>query len=447
MAASASGVALRRACWVATLALLGLFAPGGPRTARATEWQGDAWGGRLDGQALTYTLWVVTPDGAANAAGERVTADTATVVERIRPMGELWYDRDASLEVAWDLVPQINPGNTATGITLAPRSPLRLPELALDGSLHDGSGDPAGWRLSHNLDRAVVRWTAPAFEVRAGRQAIGHGSARLLIAADLFTGFGPTALGVMYKRGVDALRVTVPLNEQHELEAYAVAHDERWTAGMALLRWRGSFTGVVDVSVIAGYSHGLPTVAWDLSGDLGGSGWYLEGSARHDPQGPQGKGVAGQELTERRWMARATLGLDHRFETGTRVNGELHVSSVGERDPDDYLLAAQRLPYAVGESFLLGVAYAALAVDHEISALWRGGLAGIVNLTDGSALIAPSLAWDVADEVTFAMGGFVGAGKRPTVWLPSGGAVDLGLPRSEFGSLGAVVYTDLRLAF
>ncbi|MCB9546535.1 MAG: hypothetical protein H6706_11870 [Myxococcales bacterium] len=394
---------------LAPLALLAALA--GPAAAQV-EWAGDATAGTLITHARSYTLVVVTPgvDGAP-------TTDEALLVQRLRPTLSLQAGDALAAEVAWDVVPLIGTATAGAAFALAPENPLRIKDF--DATLHAGTG----WRLQHALDRLVVRYTTPWLEVRAGRQAIGHGSARLFPATDVFAPASPAAIDTEFKRGVDALRVTLPLGESQEVEAFAVVDGERPADGVYLGRWRATLTGW-DASVLAGMTAAAPTVALDASGDVGGAGWYGEGLLRVDGDGALG---------------RATVGLDTQLTPGLRLLGELHYNGSGELDPADYLRALTGDALARGETFLLGPAYLGVAAFYELTPTVALQGSWLQSLTDGSALAAPALSWDFAADVALSLGGLVPVGPRP-----EGGFV----PRlqSEFGSYPYLVYTDVRLA-
>lgn len=403
--------------------------------AHAIDWEGEDASASLITHARTYTLLLYDPSAAAlrRSLGDlgvpEATIDglpgtdteQAAVVERFRfvldaRVGERW-----SAAVHYDLLPIFGTFETE-GFFTAAQNPLRLWDL--DRALHTDDD----WTVSHAIDRAVIHYTAPAFEVRLGRQAIGFGGARLFNAADLFAPLGPASIDSEFKGGVDAVQLIAPLGELHEVALIAVANRHGAAESHYLVRWRGMFDGF-DIGALLGSTYGLPTAALEAAGDLGGSGWYLEASARIDPDGYDHSAV------------RATAGLDHHFPIGLRLIGELHYNSPGTLDPADTPAALQRQPYTVGEVYLLGELYAGLLASYELHPLATLNLSWLQNLTDGSALAGPAIAWDFAQEVSLGAGALI----------PIGPSLDFGpagLPtvRSEFGLYPTVFYTDLRLA-
>src|SRR5690606_15729899 len=110
---------------------------------------------------------------------------------------------------------------------------------------------------------------------------------------------------------------------------------------------------------------------------------------------------------------RGVFGVDGRPSATTTLSGEVYVQTLGSARAGDLFetLASERVRR--GELWLGGLAYAALSVNQEITPLLVANVAVIANLTDPSALLAPSLAWSIADEVDAAFGGYVGLGRRP----------------------------------
>lgn len=406
-----------------------------PSLAHAIEWRGDTAELTLITHARTYTLLlhdagaddrrqVLRDLGLPDAAIDLLPgteAEQAAVVERFRlvldgRVGERW-----SASVHYDLLPIF--GTFATeGFFTAVDNPLRLWDF--DRALHTDDD----WSLSHGIDRLVLHYTTEAFEVRLGRQAIGFGGARLFNAADLFAPLGPASIDSEFKGGIDAVQVLAPLGEAHEIGLVAVGNRDAMADGLLLARWRGMFDGF-DLGVMAGSTYRQPTLAAEIAGDLGGSGWYAEASARLDVDALDDS------------IARATVGIDHHFPAGIRLMGELHYNSPGSLDPADALTLQASEPYATGEVYLLGELYAGALAAFELHPLVTLNLSWLQNLGDGSALAGPSIAWDFAQEVSLGAGALLPIGER--LRLQATGLPEVG---SEFGLYPLVVYTDVRLA-
>lgn len=369
--------------------------------------------------ARTYTMLGYSP-----ASNGLPAQDLALVVERVRAVGELSLGEYIFTELAWDILPLIGASTTLGALATPTGSALRLVDF--DGVLYAPSNQQ--WLLRHNLDRLVVRIGSPRFQVNVGRQAINHGSARMFPASDLFAPFAPGTIDTEFKRGVDALRVTAPLDDTQELEAIAVANGTDAAHGLYLLRWRKSFEQLLDVSILAGSTYAQPTLAIDVAGDVLGASWYTEGSAR--------LALKDDEQTS----VRATAGLNYQLEMGLNVIVEGHYSSPGGAAPYAVQLARQ----ARGdqrEVIFLGPWYGGLSLGYTLTPLTQVSAGYIQNLTDGSGLLTVALGYDFAQEVTLGLGLLAPIGARPSL---TASGVRLG---SEFGAYPLLAFSDLRLVF
>lgn len=426
-------LALERALAATLTAALALALA--PQAAASSELQAGPLHLRLSGFLLSTSMVGIAP-----ASGALPRSDLALSVLRLRPVAEANLRDAVRLEVGWDVLPVLGQGAFVQRLAVAPPNRLRLRDL--DAVRFDGES----FDVQHNLDRLLLSTRIGAVDVRIGRQAIGFGGARLLPTADLFGPFGPGSIATEFKRGVDALRLTLPIGDRLEVEAYAVAHrpategeaaDVGMRDGVYVLRVFASVPDVLDASLLAGISYRRPTLAWALNGDLGGAGVYLEGSARWLDDAKAALGDADGKL-----QLRATLGADRQWSSDTRTLVEVSWQSTGAKDAEGLLAAFGRLPVAVGDAFLVGRLHAAAMVAQPFWDLHNVQLAAIWNLSDGSGLLMPGVTLSVADNVTLAVGGLLPVGKRPLV-----GFGGFGLPRSEFGSSPFLAYVDLRLGW
>lgn len=367
----------------------------------------------LDGSARAFGLFVHTPFPDPDRPAY---FDEAVSVDRLRLMAAGELGEHFRLNLAGDVVAVIG-GQGQLVETLTVGSPTQLRRWDLDA-------DVAGrtYHLSPGIDRAVVAFVHPRFELRLGRQAIGHGAARLFPVSDVFAPFAGFALDTEYKPGVDALRATVPIGERAEAELYAVGHDDL-LRGMLLARGRVTLAGV-DVSAYGGMSYEEPTFALDLQGNVGDAGWYAELITR-------------PLLGDFDRVLRTTAGLTHRFELGLTALVEAHYNGAGVSEPADFLAANARLERQVGESFLLGRWYSGVGLDYELTELFRPSFVWFQSYTDGSALLAPGFRWDLGAETVVSGGALIGLGE----------GFDGLLPQSEFGAAGDLVYADVRIYF
>ncbi len=355
--------------------------------------QGEAAGAALDGSVRSFGLISRDAD-----------LDTGASLHRLRLTLDGWVGQHLSWQVAGEGVVQV--GQTVAP-ALAPATALRLIDL---GGAHAGDD----YALRPDLDRAYAGAKLGSVELRAGRQAIGHGSARALPSGDIFAPFPGFALDTEYKRGVDAGRVIVTLGPLSEVEALAVARQDDAARGLFLARARTQVWGV-DVSGFAGSTYREATLALDLQGDLGGAGWYVDALDRPS------LGFAG---------VRATAGASYRFDVDVTLTGEAHLDGGGATSRSGYAAAAERLGAAEGESFLRARGYGALLADYPLTPLLTVGLGWFQNLVDGSVLLSPALRWDVGQETVIDLG---------ALWA-------LGDEDAEFRD-AVIVHGDLRVYF
>ena len=95
------------------------------------------------------------------------------------------------------------------------RAPHRLKQF--DAAL--AIGENVAYR--HELDRAFVAWRVGRGELQIGRQAIGWGRGVLFGAVDIFAPFNPLESDREWRRGLDALRVFLPLADRFSLDLVA----------------------------------------------------------------------------------------------------------------------------------------------------------------------------------------------------------------------------------
>lgn len=369
--------------------------------------------------ARMYSLFSYTP--------EPVGMDAAVIVERIRPNLELSLGELARLEVAWDLVPIVGTvGTQSTGFAIQTQNVLRLVDF--DAVLHDPKSKT--WLLQHNFDRMSMAFFTEAFELRLGRQALSHGSARMFPASDIFGPFGPGTIDTEFKRGIDAARLTVPVGDMHEAEIYAVANSTNVRDWMLIARWRSSIENVMDLSFYGGVSYRRPTVALDLSGDVFGAAWYVDAFARFALEDEDVHAI------------RASAGLDYQWSFGLRTILEAHYNGLGSEPDFSSLLTTPSIERQVGEVFFLGKWYLGASLGYGFTPLLNGTLGYIQSLTDGSGLMTVAMGYDFAQEVTLGLGALVPVGSRPREVAPG-----ILQPQSEFGLYPVVGFTDLRFVF
>lgn len=374
-----------------------------PTASTAVDWE-------LDGSGRAFSFFT------RGDAGER----GAVSFQRLRLEGRLWLGEGWSLELGADLASLIGPDGTET-LAQAPGTPLRW--LDFENDLETG----AGYALLGDLDRCLVTLERPRYSVILGRQAISLGDAWMLPALDLFAPFPPGALDTEFRRGVDALRLSVPYGLTGELELMAVAHEDSLKAGTLLALLRGDARGF-SVTLLGGVGYTEPFVGGSVAGDFLGASGYLEAMAR------TGEG-SGETL-------RLTAGLQRRLMTDLDAGLEYHYSAYGGETPMAYPSVLASDAFARGELFLVGRHYLAGSLSWQARPLLRLSAFVLHNVDDGSTLLQPALHWDFAQEAAVGLGAAYGFGDEPG-WDPPSPPD----PGSEFGLMPDTVFAELRFYF
>lgn len=280
---------------------------------------------------------------------------------------------------------------------LAPQSALtadasRLVDL-------DPLVDEGNFQLVNDIDRLSVRLGAGPADLTLGRQALSWGVARILSVVDRTSPFLPTDLDKEEKRGVDAVRVQVALGDVSGVEAAYLPRfdwDDASVAGRA-------FTSLGDVDLsLTGGKYGDTTLAGaTLETTLWDAGVRVEAAALPSDDG---------------WdRLVATAGADYQFVTGAG---------------DVYLALEYR--------FERTSHYAELAATWTPHPLVKLEMSAIVNASDASALLVPTVRWSVREDVELCAGAFIGLGERPEADFTGG---------SELGQMPTVVHVQSKVWF
>lgn len=255
------------------------------------------------------------------------------------------------------------------------------------------------------VDRLYVDLYDPRVDVRVGRQALTWGSARFFNPTDPF----PQVLLTepwRPRRGVNALRVTVPFGQVSDVTA-VVAGNDTFTglraAGRVRVNWKGT-----DFALVGGW-RGEGTSAY-AGVDVRGTavvGFWFEG-AWVFPSSASSTVVGHEELA---------AGLDYSFPVLEQlvVFAQYSRNGSGLVSPNQYASATSRLagglalscastglfgaprpadpfaPFTIGREYVL--AGASLGVLPELSA----SLTALANANDGTGLVLPVVSWAALD--------------------------------------------------
>jgi hypothetical protein len=281
------------------------------------------------------------------------------------------------------------------------------------------------------LDRLNLQGPVGRARLVAGRQAITWGTSFFWPALDLFAPFAPAQIERDYKRGVDAVRLTLPLGAFSELEAVGAVLGGSLRRDRAAAMLARIHLGGADVGVMGGDFHGDTVLGGFVTSELGGTG--MRGELAHTRSGDPGDVIRGRA---RFW--RGSIGVDRLLTPVLSLTAELAWNGYGVGDPALYpaLAGAQRIRR--GEVNALGRQHAGVALAWEIHPLWRLGNTVLSNLRDRSVLWAPTLRWSTSDESEALFGAAVPFGRR---------AGPDARPRSEYGLAPAMLFVGFKAYF
>lgn len=349
-----------------------------------------------------------------------------------------------SFNCEYDISPRIQDARLFKGNLVIPG--MTLPEyrlVDLRDRLYPGPSEmPESFGVYHNLDRFVFTFKTSAADIILGRQALAWGSARLVNPTDVLSPFSFNELDKEERTGVDALRVRIPLGAMEELDMGVVAGD-KFKAGNNAFYLRGKTHAVnTDISAMAMTFRNHLLLGLDLARSIGGAGAWLE-AAYVIPDALLKNGTAGEKN-----YFRASAGVDFNFSPKTYGFVEYHFNSAGRNEPDDYLSLVGTLPYRDGAVYLLGRHYVGVGSTYQISPLLPFTGLLIANISDLSFVFAPSVDYNISQNIYLGGGAYIGVGKRPEI-LPDSPRPDPqpGLLHSEFGAYPDMIYASFRVYF
>lgn len=358
--------------------------------------------------ALTEVASFSDFDSIEAALGARERGD---IFGNLRLMWEPRWD-NWDFVVHYELSKDVG-GTVALMQALAPYLPEVPPSTLFD--LSHTIVDAPYAQLVQKIDRLSLGYSAPSFVIRAGRQALTWGAGTVFHPMDLINPFAPGATDTEYKPGVDMIYAQVLFNDGSDLQLAAVPRAE--TAGgpvtadasSVALRYHRSI-GELTASVLVARDHGDWTAGLGLSGSIGGAVWNAEIVPTREADGTIKTSGLANISGAATILERNAIWFAEYFHNGFGAANGTALDAL----PDDLI---DRL--ARGQLFNTSFDYAAAGMTLEWTPLLSLTPTAIVNLNDGSVLLAAQATRSINDNLD----------------LHAGVQVPVGKPLTEFGGL------------
>ena len=287
--------------------------------------------------------------------------------------------------------------------------------------------------LYGNLDRLSLNWATPLGDLTVGRQSIAWGSGRLLSPTDVLAPFAFNTWDTEDRRGVDALRLQIPLGALSGLDLGLVAgHNKFWNEGARYVRGRFRL-GRMDTEILVMDLRQNLLLGLNLTGSLGGAGAWLD--LAWVDEGFWDRTKTGATAS----YARLSCGLDTRFSDQLYGFVELHANTAGAGRASDYPQRLNEAAWQGGDIYLLGRFYLGGGLTWTPTPLLSLTLSILANPADASGMLAPQAELNLAENLYLSLGAYLFPGR--------GFDPDTRQARSEFGPWPHMAFAALRFYF
>ncbi|MFW6137975.1 MAG: hypothetical protein ACOC7U_02260 [Spirochaetota bacterium] len=297
--------------------------------------------------------------------------------------------------------------------------------------------------LYHDLDRWFASIYLPHADVYLGRQAVSWGSAKVVNPTDIFAPYSFSELDTEQKKGVDALRVRIPVGAMNEIDAGYVAGEDFSFKNSALFARTRLYVLQTDLSLLAVDFRESLLLGFDMARALGSAGSWAEGAYVLPDAFDSDPAEA--------YFA-FSAGLDYSFSGNLYGYAEYHFNSAGRHDPEGYVDIMQNPEdypaYSEGNVYLLGRHYLTAGGSYNLMPIFPVHALAIVNLNDWSTIVSFSGEYNIAPDIYVVGGCYTGWGKKPELTTVSGEtAPAVSRYRSEFGAYPDMFYTAFKVYF
>jgi hypothetical protein len=270
--------------------------------------------------------------------------------------------------------------------------------------------------LAAAVDRAWLDWTKGPVEITAGRQRIAWGTCLVWNPIDLFNPFSPLDFDNEERPGTDAGRLQWYLapNAKVELAAAPRRSADSTTAAMLATFNRAGY----DWVVVGGRNATGAVLGAAWAGSIRGGGF--RGEVRYD--------FARAAAPRASSGATASIDADYTFPSTLYLHAALLYRERGATGP----AGGARLLEAAREGLLTPSRLDLFGeIARDLNPLLRGDCAAILNPSDRSWYLGPSLAWSVVTDLDLTAQALLFGGASGT----------------EFGDLGEVFMLRVKYSF
>lgn len=308
----------------------------------------------------------------------------------------------------------------------------------------DASWTPLNHEHQHvtlGFDRFQVKLGLPSLDISVGRQPIDFSKTYFWNVLDVFRPFSANQYDRDYKKGVDTLRLDIPLGQSSGINLIGalgrrIASDNpAWQGaavfGRGFINLKGFDVSAQGGKVRGGYHSGLGIV-----GELGGletraeGAWFLADD--HSILLPNLTPYYKSHFS-------SVVGVGRHFQNTLDLQAEYFFNGGGS-EKGDFNAAFWRA--ANGDLLNWGKHLMGGSIAYEFLPILTGQLGYLFSFTDYSSELLPQLKWSVSDNVDALAGALTHFGKRPN------GLSVLGPNfRSEFASQSDFYYVQLKVYF
>jgi hypothetical protein len=274
------------------------------------------------------------------------------------------------------------------------------------------------------LDRANITMRFSRVDLTVGRQAISLGTTYFWNPVDLLTNFSPYEFDRDYKPGVDAAKADIALGEFSGISLiYAAGNHFDFIESALLVRPFATLFDF-DIALTAGWFREDGFAGADFSGEVG-PGIGLRGELAY---------FAAEEDSD---FAQVVIGSEYRFSNNLYLSGEYFYNGFGTTHTSRYLSKFSSDRIVEGDLYNVSRHYLGVLGSYEVTPLLTITLATIINLTDYSMLIDPTILYSLSDNTECVAGMVLGVGEDPR-WP---------LLKSEFGSYPDYIFVQMKYHF